>query len=65
LRRVRPQAAVNAPQSKRSAWFVDARPSRSVWTAVASATLFPRAPEKSKTTKKPGNEAEKFYSFVP
>src|SRR5260221_10693346 len=36
----RAKAAVNSPQSRRFAHFKDARPSRSVWTAVALAPLF-------------------------
>ena len=34
------KAAVNAPQSKRSARFADARQSRSVWTARVFSTAF-------------------------
>jgi hypothetical protein len=36
------KAAVNAPQSKRSAQFANVRQSRSVWTACVFSTAFPQ-----------------------
>jgi hypothetical protein len=40
LSRAPQKAAVNAPHSKRSAQFEDARQSRSVWTARVFSTAF-------------------------